>query len=329
MLRARTRELRGLGSALGNNFVVFALALFALQPSGDRFLPSLIAILLFIPLCAGPFRNLPEERLRLLPLGGGGRLALQGVGLLLTPPCWIAAAMALFGGPGWRRAALWILLAALLLNLAFLLGERLLARRPGLNPFRWIPAPPGSLGGLVRKNLRELLHSLDAWLALAVAAAGGLYRLLAAHPAPEVGFGCALLVVLALSTCAQNLFAAEGAAGLERCRLLPVRGWRLLLAKDLAFLGLILALTLPLAPVAGLAGGMAALAVGHQASVTRQVSQPAWRFTSSSSSGLGLLQVAALFVAAILCHRGSPLWLLAVAATLGGSLGWHGRRLEG
>src|ERR1019366_5538370 len=46
-------------------------------------------------------------------------------------------------------------------------------------------------------------------------------------------------------------------------RLLPVRGWHLLLAKDAAFLAVVIALTLPLAVFPGIGAALVALAVGH------------------------------------------------------------------
>lgn len=326
---AQLRQLRSLESALSNNFVVFALLLLGLQPKGSPFLPALVAVLLFIPLCAGPLRALPKERFQLLPLSFGDVLALRSAALLLAPPVWIAGALLLLGGPGARATAELVLIAALFLNLAFALGERLLLKLPAADPFRWIPDFPGSLGGLVRKDLRELLLRLDAWLALTLAVIGSLLRWGPARLPAEAGFGCALLVVLALSTCSQDLFADEGRAGLERRRLLPIRGWRLLLAKDLAFLGLILLLTLPLAPLAALGAGMAALVVGHHASVTREAPQAKWRFASSTSNGLGVLQVLALFIAGFLCQRASALWLLPLAGALTASLAYSGRGLEG
>ena len=50
---------------------------------------------------------------------------------------------------------------------------------------------------------------------------------------------------------------------MTRYRLLPLRGWQILLAKDVAFLGVLLLLTLPLDARAGLAFGLAALAIGR------------------------------------------------------------------
>ena len=325
---SRTRELRSLEAALSNNFVFFALLLLGLQPRGAWFLPTLVGIVLFLPLCAGSFGQVPRDRLQLLPLALPELLALRLAGLLMAPPLWIAAILAVLGGPGQRVTAATVILAGVVVNLGYAVGRRTLAGHAGLNPFRWLPCPPGALGLLFLKNLRELLHTLDAYLALAMCLLGVLCRVLVPKPSPETGFGCAVLVVLALSTYGQNLFGAEGRAGLERCRLLPIRGWKLLLAKDLAFLAVVAVLTLPLAPIPGLAAGAGALAVGHHASVGRTGSLARWRFSAGSSSGLGVLQVVALFTAATLCQRASAWWLLPFLGALAGSVAWHGRRLE-
>ena len=48
----------------------------------------------------------------------------------------------------------------------------------------------------------------------------------------------ALVVALALSTHTQVLLGIDG-HGAERYSLMPLRGWRILLAKDLAFLAIL------------------------------------------------------------------------------------------
>lgn len=328
MALSRMRDLHSLNSAFSNNFVVFALVLFGLQPKDNYFLSILIGLVLFIPLCLAPLLNVPKERVLLLPLTLLDILTIRIAGLLLSPPLWITTALLLLGGPKLRWMAYLVIPAAILVNLTFALGHWAMMRRPMSNPVRWIPAFPGSTGGLVRKNIRELFYSLDIYLALTLSLFGTLYRLITTKPSTDVGFGCSILIVLASSTYAQSLFATEGRAGLERYHLMPIRGWNLLLAKDLAFLGILLILTLPLSPITGLAGGVGALIVGHFASVGRKDIQVRWRFTAGASAGLGFLQVVALFAAAILCYRGSPLWLILLVAALMGSVFIHGKRLE-
>ena len=328
MMQTQVRALRSLNSAFSNNFVVFALLLFGLQPKGNFFLSALVGLLLFSQLCTGSVGQVPKERLLLLPMTFSDTLVLRMAGLLWSPPFWIATALLLLGGPRRQERALLVILIAISLNLVFALGHRMLLRHPGSNPFRWIPAFPGSLGGLVRKNLRELFRTLDVYLALILSLLGTLYRLLDSNPATDVGSGCSILIVLALSTPTQSLFAAEGRAGLERYRLMPIRGWELLLAKDLAFLGIVFILTLPLSPISGLAGGVGALMVGHFATVGRKGIQVPWQFTAGTSVFLGVIQVVTLAVTAILCYRVSLWWFLPLGVALMGSLTFHGRQLE-
>jgi hypothetical protein len=80
-----------------------------------------------------------------------------------------------------------------------------------------------------------------------------------------------IMVMLALSTCAQTLFGLDGDGGMTRYRLLPVPGWQILAAKDVPFLLASLVMTLPLAPSAGLAAR--ALRSGHRPSPFRDPPQ--------------------------------------------------------
>jgi hypothetical protein len=73
------------------------------------------------------------------------------------------------------------------------------------------------------------------------------------------------------------LFELDPQSARTRYRLLPVRPREILLAKDAAFLGLLLLLTLPLNPVAGMTFGFAALAIGHFPALRRNP-QYRWRF---------------------------------------------------
>ncbi len=325
---AHGREIRRLEDAFSNHFLVFAALLFGLQPKGNVFLPSLVGFLLLVPLSADPLLGAPRERLELLPLGRGQVVAVRGLALLLNPALWVAVALPVFGGKAYLPAMELVLLAALLLILASALGHRLLGRHPGWNPLLRIPALPGRSGFLVRNNLRETFRRLDVYLALAMSLLGTAFRILDKGPTADVGAGCALLVVLAMSTSAQNLFGAEGQGGMDRYRLLPLRGWDILGAKAAAFLGIILLLTLPLSPIVGLAAGSAALAIGVHPSVASRAPSAPWRFASGRSAGLGLVQVVALFAAAILCRTWPGWTLLTTATILLGSLIVAGRKLE-
>jgi hypothetical protein len=136
------------------------------------------------------------------------------------------------------------------------------------------------------------------------------------------------VVTLALSTQTQVLLGIDG-HGRERYALLPVRGWRVLLAKDLAFLALLLLLTAPLDPLAGFFSGLAALAIGHHRSVLVPTRQLPWRFTSGEILPLGLIQMIALIsIGKSAGELGPPFDAIVIAVWLA-SLAWYGRRWEG
>jgi hypothetical protein len=145
---------------------------------------------------------------------------------------------------------------------------------------------------------REMLHTLDPYVAFVLMAATELYRVFGRQLDPAAPRIMALVVALALSTEAQVLFGLDG-HGAERYRLLPIRGWQILLAKDLAFLALLGLLVFPLDFFSGIFGGLAALAVGHHNSVFKVVPQTRWRFTSGALFPHGVLQTAALFAVGI------------------------------
>ena len=47
---------------------------------------------------------------------------------------------------------------------------------------RWTPKLPGRLGGLVQKNLRQMLSTLDFWAALLLTVSGTAYRVFGGAP---------------------------------------------------------------------------------------------------------------------------------------------------
>jgi hypothetical protein len=136
-----------------------------------------------------------------------------------------------------------------------------------------------------------------------------------------------LLVVLALSSYAQCLFGLDGPGGIVRNRLFPIRGWQILAAKGAGFLAVIVILTLPLAPLSGLAAGLAALAIGHAPSVRRPQAQVRWRF-SAGAFGNGFVQVFCMTFAGVAASRSTPLVLIPCVVGYAASLWWFGRMLE-
>jgi hypothetical protein len=102
----------------------------------------------------------------------------------------------------------------------------------------------------------------------------------------------------------------------------------MLLAKDLAFLSIAVALTLALDPLAGLAAGMAALALARKAAVGETRPQMRWRLQAGTEFGVALVQIIALIGAASATHLVSRWFLLASGAVWVFSLWWGGRELE-
>ena len=171
------------------------------------------------------------------------------VSILLSPVLWVG--VVLLVKVGWRAAVVVAGAGACLYTLKHL-GKRwaALAKRPG----RQIPAPPGAIGAIMRLQWRTMQHTLDPYLALTLMAVTVVYRFSGRPLDPSALRIMSLLVGLALSTEAQVLFGIDG-RGAERYRQLPIRGWQILLAKDLAFLLMVgLVLVWPLDFVSGLFG---------------------------------------------------------------------------
>jgi len=316
---------RGQGSFLSigtNNFLIFT-AYFLRQTGTVLYL--LIALLLFFPLSADPLRKIPRERLVLWPLERREWWALRILSPWLNPIMWLLAAATVWAV---RRAVTWQLLASVagLFALSFLLSDLgggawdALARR--------VPGFGGLLGELIRKNLRQMLSTLDFWLALVLSVATTIYRIADRPAPPEALLMMSLMIMLALSSYAQCLFGLDGAGGLTRYRLLPLHGWQILLAKDAAFLITALALTITLNPLVGLSAALTVLAIGHEQSVKHLKPQVRWRFSTGASLGNGVVQVSAMFIAANGVAGTSVLLMIPCAAAYAVSVWWFGRRLS-
>lgn len=281
--RAAKRDLATFESVKVNNFFLFvALLIYSALESGVK--PSsaepfllFLGFLLLFPLSSDPLDKIPEQRLASWPLTRGQRFRLRLASLGLSPVLWLTLAIMLLAAPA---LALFFLTLAVGIQGLIVLSSRLTARAPAWNPQRYIPQLPGRLGGMIRNHTREMLSLLDPYLAALLSLAGSGYRVFGVHPDPSAFPILALLVALALSTCAQCLFGLDSASGVSRYRLLPLRGWQILLAKDVGFLAILLVLVLPLAPGPGMTFGLVALAIGHFPSVGRHRPQRRWRFTS-------------------------------------------------
>ncbi len=314
------RDFKTVGSFSGNNLFVAGLTfLFLGDPGVFIRLTAFIGLVLFIPLSADPLRVLPRDRITVWPLSTGERLVLRILSPWLNPVTWLIVALAV-----WKRVSMGV---CAVITGVFVIGFVLPSLPPaGKGAWRRLPNFPGPLNHLIRKNLRETLSTLDFWCSAVVSALSLGFRAAGLLPADAL-LPLTIMVMLALSTYAQTLFGLEGDGGMTRYRLLPVRGWQILAAKDVPFLLVSVVMTLPLAPVAGLAAALSALATGHHASVTRHSDQARWRFSRGISFVMSVFQVVVMAAAAAAVHA-IPLLVLPCAGVYAWSTWWCGRLLE-
>ncbi|HTP34694.1 MAG TPA: hypothetical protein VMJ75_21095, partial [Candidatus Acidoferrales bacterium] len=289
------------------------------------FVYLIMGLVMFFPLSTDPLRKIPASRMALWPLARREWWLLRLASPWINPMTWGLVALAAWGAGRSITVGLWALIAALFAA-AFLISSLPLPRGGGM--FRRVPSFPGSLDQLVRKNVREILSTLDFYCAAILSVSVLAFRIFARDLPQEALMAMTVLVVGALSSYAQCLFGLDGEGGLSRYRLLPVRGWQLLLAKDAAFLAALIPLLIPVAPVAGFGGALAVLAVGHAPSVGHPREQTRWRFTTGAALGNGLVQMIAMAMT-ISSIFSSSLWFLAPAAGAWAvSIWWYGRELE-
>ncbi|HLG98087.1 MAG TPA: hypothetical protein VKX49_17355 [Bryobacteraceae bacterium] len=326
LARSVWRDLRTFSSVAGNNITLFVLLVMYQQPQSAAFFLMILAVLVLGPLSADPLRKVPPDRLALWPLSPRQRIAVRLGSLALSPVVWVA--LPFFFWTGGVSFGLILIVAGLLVQVAVTFWSH---RRAGRVKSRFIiPAPklPGRWGGLIQKNVRQMLSVLDPYAAFALALGGMLYRIFGSKPDPDAFLILALVVVIAVSTYGQCLFGLDLPWGIARYRVLPLRGFEILLAKDIAFLCVAGVLAAPLAFLPGLAGAFVALAVGHHASVARPLPQTRWRFTGGTLWPDGFFQVFPLVAVGVATGRAS-IWYfgLAVAAYVG-SLWYYGRQWD-
>jgi len=318
---AYRRDWTALQSLVGNNF--FLATVFFMGKAGG-FIYLILGLVMLFPLSTDPMRKIPPSRLVLWPLEPRERRLLRLVSPWVNPMTWVIAGLAIWTAGRSITVGLWGLIAGIFLA-GFLLSD--LPFAPAQSLWRPIPNFPGRLNQLIRKNVREILSTLDFYCALILSLSTIGFRIAGVDLPGEASMAMTLLVVLALASYAQCLFGLDGAGGLSRYRLLPLRGWQLLAAKDAAFLLVAIPLTLPLAPLVGAGAACVALAIGHSPAVERPRTQTRWRFTTGASIGNGIVQIVAMAMAASTIWSYPVVVLVCVAAWLG-SLWWYGRELE-
>lgn len=316
--RAANRGTKSLRHVSGNNMIYAGVTLtFMLDPAVLGFFLVLIALVLFLPSSSDPMSVIPRERLDLWPLSRRERHGLRLVSPLLNPLTWLMLA-----GLVWKRVTwgLWAIVAGVFLT--GFIGSSL--HVPAI-PVPVIPA--GRLTLLIRKDLRQFLTALDLYCALLIAVPALGLRISGDLPPASHRPLTGLLIVI-LSTMALTLFGLDGEDGRARYRLWPLAGWQILGAKGVAYLLLVLLVTLPLSPSGGIAGGLIALAAGQPAAVKQVIPQARWRFRTSSPFGTSLAQMLlSLFAFAAVTQFGAQ-WLVVPAAIYAVSLWVCGRRLD-
>jgi len=320
--RAFQRGEKSIATVAGNNF--FLVAFLFLGKAGS-FLFLIMGLVILFPLSTDPLRKIPASRLALWPLEKREMVLLRAISPWVNPMTWAIAALALWAVRGSVTVGLWAL-AAGLVAAGFVISE--LPLPAGAAMWRRVPHFPVAIDQLIRKNLREMLSTLDFYCALLLSVSTALYRMFGPPLPSEAFLAMTLLVVVALSSYAQCLFGLDGVGGWSRYRLLPMSGWRILAAKDAAFLLVVAVLTAPLAPVAGMGASFIALAMGRRPSVEDPRPQTRWRFTAGASPMYGIVQVIAMAFAASSIFLTSWLIVLPCAGAWLGSLWWFGQRME-
>jgi hypothetical protein len=320
LARALRRDQKSIESIAGNNF--FWVTVLLLQEAGT-FIYLLFGLVLLFPLSTDPLRKVPASRLGLWPLESRERFMLRIASPWVNPMSWLLAGGAVFVARGKVSLGLWGLIAGLIVA-AFAISAIPWRMRGGA--WRAVPQFPGPLNHLVRKNLREMLATLDFYCALLLSILALAFRAWGKLP-EEAMLPMTALVAIALSSYAQCLFGLDGWGGMERYRLMPLRGWQVLAAKDAAYLALAIPLALTLAPLAGASAALISLAVGHHATVKLQKPQTRWRFSAGAPLMEGLAQAALIAMAASAVSHSAwfaPVCVLVWAA----SLWWYGRAWE-
>jgi hypothetical protein len=265
----------------------------------------LLAVLLFFPISSDPLDKIPRVRMSLWPLTPRDRLALRIAALALSPILWFAVVLLI------RQGRSVVLPLGAVIAVA---AVRARAPRgaPGFAIGRIVPGV-GSM--LIVNHVRAMLAVLDTWLALVIAIIATVWRIQARDADSAAWPMLSILVGIALSTQAQC--GAE--FGATRYRLLPIDAWRMLLARDAAYLAMQLAMTVTLDPTTGLAFGMTALAVGRYPSLYAGLRAERWRF----SSGRVLFGALQMIAGATLAFAGAKGAILAVVVWAG-SVWWGG-----
>jgi hypothetical protein len=322
ILRAVARVMRrDVGTFFGlkvNNFFLFVMLLIwgnlvsGLPPRSAYPFLLLVSFLLLFPLSSDPLAKIPPLRRALWPLDLQQRAGLRLTSAALSPVVWITAALLLR-----TSASLALAFVGLAIAMQVLLAVLRTTSAGATIPIRI--AFPGKFGPIAAATLRQLFSVLDTYIAIIIAISGIIYRFAYKFPDPAAYTILSLLIALALSTYAQNLFGLERESALTRYNLLPTDWYPILLTKDAAYLGLLIALTSPLDPFSGITFGLSALGIGHFSEGRRRSAQYRWRFLTGKLV-YGVLQVAV--GAGLAVGTKNHLWiaLISIASYIAGTM---------
>ncbi|MGJ5816537.1 hypothetical protein [Paludibaculum fermentans] len=323
--RSAQRSFGRFGSVTHNNLFAVILLLMAEEPmdrpSSTAVFYLVIGALAALPLAGDMARRIPEARMALWPLTTWQRAVVFALNLLLNPMLPLAVLFALLS----RHPVVGAGLFALGVCAPVLLGVfRIWKNPPRL--LRLVPSLPGRLGGLVQNRLRELLQTLDLWFAALLSLGGCLYLLFYPQPDPMAKVVIGGLIVILLSTAGQASSSFDAESAIARRLLLPLSGRDVLLARDLAWLIVLLLLTGPYGWHRTLSAGFLALAAGHRTALTPPTEQTRWQFAAGQLIPTGLFQIFAVMLAISTTHQYGPLVTLAAAGIWYASLQWFGRK---
>jgi hypothetical protein len=171
--RVSWRDFRSFQSIAGQNLFLF-LIFVALQPESAQFFFVILALVLLVPLSTDPMQKIPADRRLTWPLFKWEWALIRLASLALSPIAWIAALLIL------TRADLstnvLFMGSAIALQPITYLVKRTFVKAPKTNALHWIPVLPGITGGIMRLQWREMLRTLDPYIALVLVVCTGLYK---------------------------------------------------------------------------------------------------------------------------------------------------------
>ncbi len=198
---ASWRDFQSFRSIAGQNFFLFAILVAYQQPESAEFFFVIFFVVMLFPLSADVMEKIPSERRAGWPLSKLEWAMVRIGSFAFYPIAWLALLLLLRAG--WRIGGIAAIGGAILQAFS-LVTKRFIRAWPAFS-LRWIPAPPGIVGALMRLQWREMLATLDPYIAFALMGCTEVYRVSGRRLDPAAPQILSLFVVLAMSTEAQVL----------------------------------------------------------------------------------------------------------------------------